>query len=287
MSLHNYLEKHYTASTATSYGREIAGYLAGNPSAPSASYADIIGYLGLLRERYNNPNTLHRMLCSIKVYYDYLCATGQRQDHPAKIIQLKDRRHQDVQLQDLFTTKELDQLLARKERYGALYYRNKVLMGLLVYQGLRVIELAVMSVYDINLEAGTVYVGSTPGTNSRTLSLQPNQVLLLYSYLQGVRPKLLKHTESDALLIGQRGKPMQAADIVKHVMRSCKGVYPGRRVTALTIRQSVIANLLLAKHDIGLVQQFAGHKYPSSTERYRHGEIATLKAAVDQYHPQQ
>lgn len=287
MSLVNYLEKHYAAATAACYAREIAAYLANNPAAKTASYADVITYIGVLRERYNNTNTLHRTLCSIKVYYDYLCATGQREDHPAKIIHLKDHRHRDIQLQDLFTGKELEQLLVRKERFGALYYRNKVLMGFLVFQGLRVTELAIMSVYDINLEAGTVCVPACPGTNGRTLSLKPNQVLLLYSYLQGVRPKLLGRNQGNALLIGQRGKPMQVGDIVKHVRRSCKDSYPGRRVTATIIRQSVIANLLIEKHDISLVQQFAGHKYPSSTERYQQGEVATLKAAVDQYHPQQ
>lgn len=285
MTLQDYLEKHYTAATAASYGREIAAYLLQHPGAKTAGYTEVLAYVGLLRERYSNAHTLHRVLSSIKVYYDYLCASGQRADHPAAIINLKDRRHGDVQLQDLFTTQELERLLERKERYGALYYRNKVLMSLLVYQGLRVGELAALRVHDINLDAGTVYIGATPHTNSRTLSLKPNQVLLLYSYLQGVRPKLLKGKACEVLLVGQRGKPMQAEDIVKHVSRSCKGLYPGRRVSAGTIRQSVIANLLKSGHDILVVQRFAGHKYPSSTERYRPGEISTLKAAIDTYHP--
>ena len=78
---------------------------------------------------------------------------------------------------------------------------------------------------------------------------------------------------------------MSAEDITKHVKRSFSGLYPGRTVNAQTIRQSVIAHLLKEGHDLSVVQAFAGHKYPSTTERYRQSEIDTLKAAIENYHP--
>lgn len=285
MTLHEYLEKHYTPATVESYNREISIFLSSYPSAPTAGYAELISYLSVLRERYNNAATLNRILCSIKVYYDYLCCIGSRNDHPARSILLRDQRSRDVQLQDLFTGEELEKLLDRKERYQALYYRNRVLMGLLVYQGLKPQEMASISVIDINLETGSIYIKSTHTTNSRTLSLKPGQILVLYTWLQQVRPKLLRGADSDALLIGHRGRPMSADDIVKHVIRSYKNAYPERVVTAQAIRGSVIANLLAQGHDISVVQQFAGHKYPSSTERYKQSQVETLKAAIEQYHP--
>ncbi|GEP89293.1 Phage integrase family protein [Chitinophaga terrae (ex Kim and Jung 2007)] len=145
--------------------------------------------------------------------------------------------------------------------------------------------MAAISVTDINLEAGSIYIKSTPTTNSRTLSLKPGQILLLYTWLREIRPRLLKGADSDVLLIGHRSKPMSADDIVKHVIRSYKNTYPERSVTAQAIRGSVIANLLAHGHDISVVQQFAGHKYPSSTERYKQSGVETLKAAIEQYHP--
>ncbi|MBC6491378.1 hypothetical protein BC349_10065 [Flavihumibacter stibioxidans] len=62
-------------------------------------------------------------------------------------------------------------------------------------------------------------------------------------------------------------------------------LYPGRVVSAQSIRQSVVTNLLKAGHDVSVVQGFAGHRYPGSTVRYRPGEVATLAAAVNKYHP--
>lgn len=158
-------------------------------------------------------------------------------------------------------------------------------MGLLIYQGLKPQEMAAICVTDVNLEAGSIYIKSTHTTNSRTLSLKPSQILLLYTWLQQVRPQLLKGAGSDMLLIGHRGRPMSSDDIVKHVIRSYKNAYLERAVTTQAIRGSVIANLLAQGHDISVVQQFAGHKYPSSTERYRQSQVEALKTAIEQYHP--
>ncbi len=285
MNLPAYLATHYTAATAQSYHREILIFLGNYRAARTAAYSDLIAYIGILRERYDNAQTLHRIVCSIKVYYDYLCASGQRMDHPARAIYLRDQRSRDVQLQDLFSAEELERLLDRTERYKALYYRNRVLMELLVYQGVRVQELAALYVTDMNLEAATVYVKPTATTNARTLSLKPHQVVLLYSYIDHVRPGLLKQGSCPVLLVGLRGHPMQAADIISHVHRSYRHRYPGRAVTAQTIRQSVIANLLQRGHDISIVQRFAGHKYPSSTEKYKQSQVETLRVAIGQYHP--
>jgi integrase/recombinase XerD len=285
MNLDSYLQQHYTQKTAAAYGREIAIYLSNYPAAATADYQDITAYLGVLRGRYSKPATLNRILAGIKVYYDYLCATDVRTDHPAKSILLKDQRNRTVQVQDLFTSEELETLLHRRERYTALEPRNRVLISLLVYQALHPSEMAALTVNDIHLEAGTIQIRGTGKTKARELSLRPNQVLLFYQYIQDTRPKLLGSRRTNALLIGLRGEPMKGEDITKHVKRSYAGLYPGRVVSAQSIRQSVLTNLLKAGHDLSVVQGFAGHRYPGSTERYRPDEVATLAAAVQRYHP--
>ncbi|ASZ10853.1 tyrosine-type recombinase/integrase [Chitinophaga pendula] len=285
MTLQQYLAQHYTPGTAASYEREISCFLSGCPGAETALYSDLIAYVGQLRQRYSNASTLNRIVSSIKAYYDYLCQSGIREDHPGRALLLRDQRSRDIQLQDLFTSGELAQLLARTSRYSLLAYRNKVLISLLVYQGLQTHELAGLKVTEVNLEAGSIYIRSSAAANSRTLSLQPNQVLLLYSYQEYVRLRLLRGKISDLLLLGQRGEGMSAQDISKHIKRLYGDMYAPRAVTAQTIRQSVLANLFKQGHDIATVQQFAGHKYPSSTERYRQEQVDRLQSAIDTYHP--
>jgi len=285
--IENYLKQHYSPDTAKAYKREIEIYLSNYPAAETANYKDLTNYIGLLRNRYSKASTISRIVSSLKAYYDYLCSEGIRNDNPTKAIKLRDKQSRDIQLQDLFTTEELEILLNRKERYTNLDYRNKVLSSLLIYQALHPREMESLLIENINLDSGSIYIKSTYKTNSRTLQLKPNQILLFHQYINEIRPKLLQQTESNVLLIGIRSGIMTGEDITKHIKRSFKELYPNRKVNAQTIRQSVITNLLKQGHDLSLVQNFAGHKYPSTTEKYKQSEIETLKAAVNKYHPLQ
>lgn len=78
---------------------------------------------------------------------------------------------------------------------------------------------------------------------------------------------------------------MKGEDITKHVKRSFKNKFKGRKVNVTTIRQSVITNLLKAGNDLRIVQVFAGHKYPSTTEKYKQTNVEALKTAIQSYHP--
>jgi len=285
--LEAYLQQHYTPETARAYKREIEIFLSNFSAADRANYNDITNYMGLLRTRYSKASTLNRLLSSIKVYYDYLCSQGVRNDNPARAITLRDQRRRDIQLQDLFTTEELEILLDRKERYTHLDYRNKVLCSLLIYQALHPTELENLLVEHIDLQQGNIYIKATPKSNARTLALKPNQILLFHQYITEIRPKLLKENASNALLIGIRGEAMSGGDISKHVKRLAQtSPFGGARgLNAQTIRQSVIANLLKQGFDVSVVQAFAGHKNPSSTERYQQNETETLAAAINKYHP--
>ncbi len=297
MNIETYLKMHYSTSTSKAYKREIDIYLSNYPTAEKANYKDLTNYIGLLRKRYSKASTIGRIVSSLKVYYDYLCFCGVRNDNPTKAIKLRDKQSRDIQLQDLFTTEELEILLNRKERYTNLDYRNKVLSSLLIYQALHPGEIENILVENIDLNTGSIYIKPTFKTNSRTLQLKPNQILLFHQYINEIRPKLLgsnlppsgelKGATSNSLLIGIRGGAMSGEDITKHIKRSFKELYPNRKVNAQTIRQSVITNLLKQGHDLSLVQAFAGHKTPSTTERYKQSEIETLQAAVNKYHPLQ
>jgi integrase/recombinase XerD len=284
-TLEEYLQQKHTAKTAEAYLREIEAYLQSFPKARTAVYKDIVEYLGALRKRYDNPATVNRILCSIKAYYDFLSHTGKRKDHPARAIFLRDNTSRDIQLQDLFTEKELETLLERKERFNLLTYRNRVLTGLLIYQALLPTELENLTINEINLNQGTVYIKGTSKTNARELPLKPTQIMLLNQYLNEIRPKLLKGSIDQSLLIGSRGEPMKGEDITKHVKRSFKNKFKGRNVNVTTIRQSVITNLLKAGNDLRIVQVFAGHKYPSATEKYKQTNVEALKSAIQSYHP--
>jgi integrase/recombinase XerD len=213
-----------------------------SPGAREYGYARILDYIGECRSKYPNPGTVNRILASVKVYYDWLCHSGQRRDHLAGPIRLRDNRHRDVQLQDLFKPEELEGLLERKNRYADLLIRNQVVISLLIYQGLSIREMGGLRLVDVQLTEGSVYVHGTPKTNGRTLPLRPRQIMLLHGYITQERPCLLKE-KTDALILTKLGTA-ERGEGIHYLVSTYQDLFPDRSLTAQTIRQSVITNLL-------------------------------------------
>ena len=65
-----------------------------------------------------------------------------------------------VQLQDLFTSSELERLMHRNERYESVRLKNQVTISLLIYQGFKFTKMTHLRVQDEDLEAGSIYVRS-------------------------------------------------------------------------------------------------------------------------------
>jgi integrase/recombinase XerD len=290
--LRDWLMKKYSMETAKMYERDIQHFLDQTPNAKNALYADVMLYVEGLRKTYPNPRTINRMLYGVKAYYNYLNETSQRETHPCKSLKLRDAKTKQVQLQDLFTERELESLLDRKERYESLRTRNRVIISLLIYQALKTGEIINLKTPDIDLEKGTVYVRKSRRSNARKLELKPSQVMGFYQYIHEVRPGLLEKNQKETgqLIINLRGQE-ETGEGINYLVETMGHNYPGRKLSVRTIRQSVIANLLkptsAGGHGKGLreVQYFAGHRKISSTERYRQTGLEELKTAIMKYHP--
>jgi integrase/recombinase XerD len=282
MDLKSYLQKNLSPSTAVRYERDLQLFFFHLKNPQEAKYKQIMDVIGELRKKYSNPKTVNRILAAIKKYYDYLLSTGTRKDHPCKSIILRDTSRRSLQLQDLFTTQELEHLIESKPKSQCRVNqtRNKLLLSLLVYQGMARTEISKIEIDDINLEEGTIKARGDERTNSRILPLQAKQVHLIYAYLNKERPR----AESEKLFIGQRGNAMSSDCLCRIVLRY-QYLFAEKTLNSQTIRMSVTRNLLKEGKDIRVVQVYMGHKSPGTTERYKQSHSEELKAEIQKYHP--
>lgn len=283
-SIEDFLSQSLLQSSVKSYLYDINTYKKNNKNAAKYDYGKVMQYIEILRNEHSISN-VKRVIASIKKYYDYLIETGKRKDNPARAIRIRDGKENPIQLQDLFTEKELQILLVpRIERYGFLAKRNKIIMSLLVNQGLRIGEIEQLKVTDIDLEKATIQITKTGVTNARNLPLKAEQILLLYEFINQDRNKLKTvRNDENALLLGKLGTPITKEDVDYLITTYQK--QSKKKLTATTIRQSVIANLLAKNNDLRIVQHFAGHKSPDTTEKYRQTGLHALKTAIEKLHP--
>jgi integrase/recombinase XerD len=225
-----------------------------------------------------NINLVNRVMLAVRYYFTWLQNEGQISYNPAAGISLKGAIR--TVPHDLLSKEELEQLyevyLIKDERT----HRNKVILGLLVYQALTREELEKLRPEHLKLREGKIQVPQTGKQNGRNLNLQPYQIIDLQEYLYLVRPKL--QSRSVRLFTG-RNDLENLKNSLLHLNHALRKINPKVK-HAVQIRQSVITEWLKEK-DLRTVQYMAGHRYVSSTERYRENNLEDLKEALNKYHP--
>lgn len=286
MSIKEYLQQELQPLTVRIYLYEINKYKLLNTNADNYDYQRVMQYVEQLRKIYA-PQSISRVVASLKKYYNYLIEIGKRKDNPAQAIKLRLSRTEAIQLQDLLTPNELQTLLKpRIERYPFLAKRNQVIMSLLVNQALKLSEIIQLKIEDINLEKAQINITGTAKTNKRILPLKAEQIILLYHYIKEDRDKLITfRTKGTCLLLSKIGEPFTKAGIESLVMSYQTTFFTTKSLTVTTIRQSVITNLLAKNNDLRIVQEFAGHKSLDTTEKYKETGLHELKTAIEKLHP--
>ena len=283
-NIDTYLKQSFTEQTASGYLYTINHFLKTNPKAKRYKYHNIVSYMDEVSQKQSNIQYRIRILSAIKKYYDYLVMVGQRNDHPCKRLTIKKTNNQNVQVQDLFTSEELQLLLTRENRYQFLDIRNSVLLSLLIYQGLTSEELTRLDVKDVDMDNGTVYIKASTNQNRRTLELQSKQMLVFSKYINEVRPELLQ-CKTDKLLLGKLGKPI-LVDSIHAIVEPLKALFPDKNLNPRTIRMSVICNWLNEKKiPLERVQELAGHKWPGTTEKYIKVNSENERELINRYFP--
>jgi len=294
ITLRNYLEKKYSKSTLNSNLYNIKRFTDYYQNkAPKATFKDILNYIEHLRKNYNlHPKTLRHCLYGVKIYFNYLLETGQRNDHPCSELFLKDKIDKQIQVDNLYSSETLEKFFEtyqiKKKKY--LENRNKIIISLLIYQALTVKEIAELEIQNINLEKCEIFIKASEeltakSPQSRTLPLQAKQILLIYNYLEKDRIKLLKYNnkqESNIFILGQYGEKINPHGISKMINEQKP---KSEQIQPMKIRQSVIANLLKKENDTRIVQVFSGHRRASTTIQYKQTELEQLQNAVNNYHP--
>ncbi|THF51733.1 integrase [Flavobacterium supellecticarium] len=284
IKLEDYLKQRLAEKTAQSYLFTINNFIKTNPKCKRYKFHDIINYMDEVTQKQSNTQYRIRILSAIKKYYEYLVMTGVRKDHPCKKLNIKNRSNLDIQLQDLFSSEELQLLLQRENRYWFLESRNNVLLSLLIYQGLTSEEITKLELKDIDLENGTIYIKTSNTLNGRTLELLNKQILPLSKYIDEVRPKMLR-CNTDKLILNKLGKPI-SVDGIHSVIDPLKNLFPDRKLNPQTIRMSVICNWLNEKkYDLVKVQELAGHKWPGTTEKYIRVDVNAERELINRYFP--
>jgi integrase/recombinase XerD len=176
-------------------------------------------------------------------------------------------------------------MLEREERYADLQQRNQVVVSLLIYQGLHSREIHNLNLSHIDLDSGTIFIKASPKVSQRHIEINNKQYRLFDRYLNEGRKVLIRDDENKAFVLGKLGTRMSVDDI-HYLVSTFKGLFPDRKLTPATIRQSVIANWLNEKKlPLEQVQLISGQKWISTTIKYKQVNVDEQRKLMNRFHP--
>jgi integrase/recombinase XerC len=168
-------------------------------------------------------------------------------------------------------------------RQRAVHLRDRALLELLYGSGLRVGEVAGLTLDRVDLDRGRVLVRGK-GDKEREVPMSDLAVDALEAYLVHARP-LMAGPDQTHLFFNLRKRRMTDRDMRTMVGRYAEVLLPGRRVSPHTLRHSFATHMLEGGADIRVVQELLGHASVATTQRYTHVSRTRLFEAYERSHP--
>ena len=243
----------------------------------------LVEYINLLQKQEITPQVINQRLRSVNKYYDFLKSEGHQ---VAELENIRVKGTAQKVIIDPLEYSDLEMLYndystyrkSRLEEHGKNFYNynqasltRQLIVGFLVFQGLRSHELKGLEKNHINDENGTIYIAASRRSGSRELKLLANQMRPLFKYLDtlpGDQDHLFSNDIDNQLF---------------HLLQELRGL--NHKVQNAThIRASVILHWLQL-HGKRQTQYMIGHKWISSTEYYQLQDLEALRDQLNTYHP--
>lgn len=251
-------------------------------SLKEVTYQDLRSFLAhSLKGR--RKATVARKLSALRTFFKYLQRQGVAAKNPARLAPSpKLEKH----LPHFLTVDEVFHLLGQAggDSLGAV--RDRAILEVFYAGGLRLAELAQLSLKDLDLQTGVARVWGK-GAKERLAFLGSAAREAVAAYLPH-RERLLRErglSSEAALFINPGGGRLSTRGVARVVARWARSAGLSQALTPHGLRHTFATHLLEGQADLRAVQELLGHASISTTGRYLHLNLDYLMEEYDRTHP--
>ena len=249
-------------STIESYVGDVAGFTAwllerGQTFTGEMRRLYVTSYRRYLVEEGFEVATINKKVNSLQSFNSFIIASGYMTE---QVIDLKKDKVKVAQGSEheveVLTERETEQLLFHVEDDKVCSSRDRLIVTLLLYTGVRVSELVNLRLRDLDCLGMVLKVAWGKGGKVREVPLRTEVVDAIQEYLEGER-KQNKHCDSEYLLLTQRAGKMDRDSVNKVLKRIGKQL--GIQINPHKFRHSFCSRLISRNVPITTVARLAGH----------------------------
>lgn len=237
--------------------------------------------LGSLIDQGASAKSIARFISTIRSFHQFALREKYAAKDPTVLIETP---KYEKKLPDVLDVEEVIQLLETPDLTKNNGYRDRTILELLYATGMRVTELIQIEIDDVNLIMGFVKVFGK-GNKERIIPLGDTVIEYLDTYINTVRPQLLKKTVTNVLFLNLHGRPLTRQGIWKLIKQYGLRANITKTLTPHTLRHSFATHLLENGADLRAVQEMLGHSDISTTQLYTHVSKTQIRQMYNQFHP--
>jgi integrase/recombinase XerD len=282
------VEKGLAKNTVEAYSRDLAqlrGFLVeqGINEWARVEPVQLRSYVAYLRSQGLANRSIVRRLVALRRLYRFLQTEGVIAGDPLPSVRFAAAPRK---LPNTLSGDDIAKLIAQPDPTTPLGTRDRAMLELLYGAGLRVSELIGVQVQQINFD-GSFLTVKGKGSKVRAVPFGQFAREKLFSYMNDVRPRLLKGRTSAFFFTTRSGKPLTRLGFWKLIRAHALAAGIDKRVTPHTLRHSFATHLLEGGADLRSVQAMLGHADISTTQIYTHVDGARLKKVHKAFHPRE
>lgn len=237
--------------------------------------------MAFLHKRKIKKQSTASYIRSISYYYEFRYKNKNPFRHVK--IQREQRQLLNIMPYDLIEDVYLN-YEKKKKQTDEIYFRNKVILSLLFFQYVRKSELEELTIEDIDFPNGLITLKGNDRVNKRVLQMSNRQFYILNEYSAKYREviEVEKGIGTNKFIL-TKGSSFKLSNCIQLMFQE---INKNRRnqVSWNILRNSLMVDLV-KKEDLRIVQYKLGHKYISSTEKYKVTDIDELRHKLDKHHP--
>ena len=262
---------------------EFLGSVPGSRALNDLTYHDLRAFLAhSLKGR--RKTTVARKLSALRTFFKYLHRQGVVKRNPARLAPSpKLEKH----LPHFLTVDEVFHLLDFPGGDTFSAARDRAVLEVFYAGGLRLAELARLSLKDLDLNAGVARVWGK-GAKERLVFLGRPALEAVAAYLP-YRARLVTERDAEdataALFLNPRGGRLSTRGVARVVARWARQAGLSGSLTPHGLRHTFATHMLEGQADLRAVQELLGHASISTTGRYLHLNLDYLMEEYDRTHP--
>ena len=273
-------EKRYSVHTIKSYSTDLEQFIQFLSSefqvntVKNVNFQFVRSWIAKLLSNNISPRSVNRKITTLKTYFRFLLQENLIKQSPMqKIISPKTSKRLPVFVEQV----KMEQLLNEIDfGVGFLAQRDRLILELFYFTGIRLSELINLKNKDINYSDSTILVLG---------KRKKERLIPLTSDILSKIKKLNASNKSKYLFTTDKGKQISTKQVYRLVNKYLSMVTTLGKKSPHILRHTFATHMLNNGADINAIKELLGHANLSATQIYTHNTIEKLKTVYKQAHP--